>query len=88
MIVERNQNYKVHADVYTKVIFISDGICGDRADGNGHTWNDVRNMADRIKALPNTDLFTIAIGMPSGSEGAEFLAELATQKSDGTYTAN
>ena len=88
MIVDRNQNDKVHADVYTKVIFISDGICGDRADGNGHTWNDVRNMADRIKALPNTDLFTIAIGMPSGSEGAEFLAELATQKSDGTYTAN
>lgn len=88
MIMERNAEDQEHAGVYTKIIFISDGICGDKADGNGHTWSDVRNMAARIKALPNTDLFTIAIGMPSGSEGAEFLAELATQKSDGTYTAN
>ena len=88
MIMERNAEDQEHAGVYTKIIFISDGICGDKADGNGHTWSDVRNMAAQIKALPNTDLFTIAIGMPSGSEGAEFLAELATQKSDGTYTAN
>ena len=88
MIMERNAGDQEHAGVYTKIIFISDGICGDKADGNGHTWGDVRNMAAQIKALPNTDLFTIAIGMPSGSEGAEFLAELATQKSDGTYTAN
>ena len=88
MIMERNAGDQEHAGVYTKIIFISDGICGDKADGNGHTWSDVRNMAAQIKALPNTDLFTIAIGMPSGSEGAEFLAELATQKSDGTYTAN
>ena len=45
-------------------------------------------MANRIKALPNTELFTIAIGMPSGSEGSRFLAELATQNADGTYTAS
>ena len=82
MITERNRTDSEHADVYTKVVFISDGVCGDP------DWNTVRSYANRIKALPNTDLFTLAIGMPSGSEGAEFLAELATQKTDGTYTAN
>ena len=82
MITERNRTDSEHADVYTKVIFISDGVCGDP------NWDTVRSYANQIKALPNTDLFTLAIGMPSGSEGAEFLAELATQKPDGTYTAN
>lgn len=82
MITERNRTDSEHADVYTKVIFISDGVCGDP------NWDTVRSYANQIKALPNTDLFTLAIGMPSGSEGAEFLAELATQKLDGTYTAN
>ena len=82
MITERNRTDSEHADVYTKVIFISDGVCGDT------NWDTVRSYANQIKALPNTDLFTLAIGMPSGSEGAEFLAELATQKPDGTYTAN
>lgn len=82
MITERNRTDSAHADVYTKVIFISDGVCGDP------DWNTVRSYANQIKSLPNTDLFTLAIGMPSGSEGAAFLAELATQKPDGTYTAN
>lgn len=82
MIIERNRTDSAHADVYTKVIFISDGVCGDP------DWNTVRSYANQIKSLPNTDLFTLAIGMPSGSEGAAFLAELATQKPDGTYTAN
>ncbi len=82
MITERNRTDSDHAGVYTKVIFISDGVCGDP------DWDTVRSYANQIKALPNTDLFTLAIGMPSGSEGAEFLAEIATQKSDGTYTAN
>lgn len=88
MITKRNAGDRDHAGVYTKVIFISDGICGDKADDNGHTWAEVRSMANRIKALPNTELFTIAIGMPSGSEGSRFLAELATQNADGTYTAS
>lgn len=82
MITERNRTDSAHADVYTKVIFISDGVCGDP------DWDTVRSYANQIKSLPNTDLFTLAIGMPSGSEGAAFLAELATQKPDGTYTAN
>ena len=82
MITERNRTDSEHADVYTKVVFISDGVCGDP------NWDTVRSYANQMKALPNTDLFTLAIGMPSGSEGAKFLAELATQKTDGTYTAN
>ena len=88
MITERNRTDSEHADVYTKVVFISDGVCGDKIENNGYSRDDVRALANQIKGLPNTELFTIAIGMPSGSEGAEFLAELATQRQDGTYTAN
>lgn len=88
MITSRNQNDSAHAGVYTKVVFISDGICGDNPEDNGHSRDEIRALANQIKGLPNTELFTIAIGMPSGSEGAKFLAELATQKADGTYTAS
>ena len=88
MITSRNQNDSAHAGVYTKVVFISDGICGDNPEDNGHIRDEIRALANQIKGLPNTELFTIAIGMPSGSEGAKFLAELATQKADGTYTAS
>ena len=88
MITKRNESDPYRAGIYTKVIFISDGICGDNPVGNGHDKNEVRNLAEQIKGMPNTDLFTLAIGMPSGSEGAKLLAELATQRADGTYTAN
>lgn len=88
MITERNRTDQEHTNVYTKVIFLSDGLCGDYPGGNGQSMDTVRAMANQIKSLPNTELFTIAIGMPSGSDGARFLAELATQKADGTYTAS
>ncbi len=88
MIMERNRTDQEHNNVYTKVIFLSDGLCGDYPGGNGQSMDTVRAMANQIKSLPNTELFTIAIGMPSGSDGARFLAELATQKADGTYTAS
>ncbi len=88
MITQRNRTDEERKDVYTKIIFISDGICGDNLEDSHHSSEEVQALAKQIKALPNTDLFTIAIGMPSESEGAEFLAEMATQKSDGTYTAN
>ncbi len=88
MITKRNESDPDRAGIYTKVIFISDGICGDNPAGNGHDRNEVRSLADQIKEMPNTDLFTLAIGMPSGSEGAKLLAKLATQRADGTYTAN
>lgn len=87
MILERNNKDLRRSGVYTKVIFVSDGICGDSSATNGHTRDEVKELANKIKNLPNTELFTIAMGMSSDSEGARFLAELATQKTDGTYTA-
>lgn len=87
MIEERNRNGGGRANCYTKVIFISDGICGDGPTNNS-SRAQVQALASQIKSMPNTELFTIAMGMPSDSEGARFLASLATQKPDGTYTAS
>lgn len=87
MLVNRNNTDEKHKDIYTKVVFISDGLVGDSTANNGHSREEVQSLANQIKALPNTELFTIAMGMNSTSEGAKFLAQMATQKSDGTYTA-
>ncbi|MCI8597924.1 MAG: hypothetical protein HFJ10_05720, partial [Lachnospiraceae bacterium] len=75
IITTRNATDQKHKDVYTKVILVSDGMCTD------DNLNQVRQFANQVKALPNTELFTLAIGMTSDSEGAEFLKELATSNS-------
>lgn len=72
IIRERNASDSRHKDVYTKVIFISDGMCGDS------NLSEVRSLANQVKSLPNTELFTLAVGMTPDSEGTRFLKELAT----------
>ena len=72
IISQRNASDSRHKDVYTKVIFISDGMCGD------DNLNEVKALAGQVKSLPNTELFTLAVGMTPDSEGTRFLRELAT----------
>ena len=72
IIRERNTSDNKHKDVYTKVIFISDGMCGDS------DLNEIKALANQVKALPNTELFTLAVGMTPDSEGTRLLKELAT----------
>ena len=72
IISQRNASDSKHKDVYTKVVFISDGMCGD------DNLDEVRALAGQLKSLPNTELFTLAVGMTPDSEGTRFLKELAT----------
>lgn len=70
IITTRNATDSRRKNVYTKVIFISDGECEtDLAN--------VRAKAAQIRSLPNTELFTLAIGMTADASGAKLLQEIA-----------
>ena len=78
IITNRNATDSRRKNVYTKVIFISDGECEtDLAN--------VKAMAAQIRRLPNTELFTLAIGMTAESNGAKLLKEIAGSED---HTAN
>ena len=78
IITTRNATDSHRKNVYTKVIFISDGECEtDLAN--------VKAMAAQIRKLPNTELFTLAIGMTAESNGAKLLKEIA---GSADHTAN
>ena len=78
IITTRNTTDSRRKNVYTKVIFISDGECEtDLAN--------VKAMAAQIRKLPNTELFTLAIGMTAESNGAKLLKEIA---GSADHTAN
>ena len=55
IISQRNASDSKRKNVYTKVIFISDGMCGD------DNLDEVRGLADQVKSLPNTELFDGAL---------------------------
>lgn len=78
IITTRNATDSRRKNVYTKVIFISDGECEtDLAK--------VKATAAQIRSLPNTELFTLAIGMTAESGGARLLREIA---GSADHTAN
>ena len=78
IITTRNATDSRRKNVYTKVIFISDGECEtDLAK--------VKATAVQIRSLPNTELFTLAIGMTAESGGARLLREIA---GSADHTAN
>lgn len=78
IITGRNASDSRRKDVYTKVIFISDGECETDLD-------EVASLSAKIRSLPNTELFTLAIGMTSESDGAKLLGNMA---SSSLHTAN
>lgn len=78
ILTARNEQDEQYKNIHTKVIFLSDGECKDQVE-------ESKEMAAKIKSLPNTELFTLAVGMTSDSQGAKLLREMA---SGDAYTAS
>lgn len=70
-------------DIPTKVIFISDGMLYDKEPER------ISKLADEIKKMPNTKLYTILIGNSKDSEAGKLLKSYATSPSHfATVTSN
>ena len=70
-------------DIPTKVIFISDGMLYDKEPER------ISKLADEIKKMPNTKLYTILIGNSKESEAGKLLKSYATSPSHfATVTSN
>lgn len=71
ILVKRNSSDSQRRNLPAKVVFISDGECTDQVA-------ESKAVANQIKALPNTEIYTLAIGMTADSSGTQLLRELAS----------
>lgn len=70
--LNEKQKDQVHKDVPTKVIFISDGILYDKNP------DEITKLADKIKKMANTKIYTILIGDSKDSEAGKVLEKYAS----------
>lgn len=70
--LKEKQKDQVHKDVPTKVIFISDGILYDKNP------EEIDQLADKIKKMSNTKIYTILIGDSKDSEAGKVLGKYAS----------
>lgn len=70
--LKEKQKDSVHKDIPTKVIFISDGILYDKNP------DEVTKLANQIKKMENTKIYTILIGDSKDSEAGKVLMNYAT----------
>jgi len=69
-----------YKDRPSKVIFISDGKCADDHE-------DVIYWNEKLRAIPNCTVYTLAVGMPVNSEGGVFLKSLSSNEDKTTFAA-
>ena len=70
--IQKKQTENAYKNIPTKVIFISDGLQSD------HDKNVTEQMANQIKNMPNTKLYTILIGNGANSEAGILLKKYAS----------
>lgn len=70
--LKEKQKDTIHKDIPTKVIFISDGILYDKNP------DEVTKLANQIKKMENTKIYTILIGDSKDSEAGKVLMNYAT----------
>ena len=72
--IQKKQSDKEYKDIPTKVIFISDGLQSDSDK------NVTAKLANQIKSMPNTKIYTILIGNGAASEAGKLLEKYASGK--------
>lgn len=72
--IQKKQSDENYKDIPTKVIFISDGLQSD------NDKNLTAQIANQIKNMPNTKIYTILIGNGADSEAGKLLKKYASGK--------